>query len=98
MPTVIYNCPVGRLLYTTGDVGGAVRLFLNLLRGAPDFINAGLPLHNDGTAKAGGNDKVYLDDFKVAYQVSRHLRINPMPIHNLLRLFTVLEVNRTRRS
>ncbi|KAF8973873.1 ER-golgi trafficking TRAPP I complex 85 kDa subunit-domain-containing protein [Flammula alnicola] len=59
--------PLGRLLYTTGEVAGAVRLFLSLLRGASAFSNSGLPMLGDGTPKVPGNDKLYLDDFRVAY-------------------------------
>ncbi|KJA29295.1 hypothetical protein HYPSUDRAFT_176107 [Hypholoma sublateritium FD-334 SS-4] len=59
--------PLGRLLYTTGDLAGAVKLFLKLLRGSSAFSNAGLPMLGDGSLKVPGNDKVYLDDFKVAY-------------------------------
>jgi trafficking protein particle complex subunit 8 len=56
------------MLYTTGDVVGAVRLFLGLVRGTAAFsYNARL---QDGTAKIPGNDKLYLDDFRVAYNVS----------------------------
>ncbi|KAJ7169750.1 ER-golgi trafficking TRAPP I complex 85 kDa subunit-domain-containing protein [Mycena filopes] len=59
--------PLGRLLYTTGDVAGAVRFFLGLLRGSslPSSITA------NATAITGdgfpGTDKVFLDDFRVAF-------------------------------
>ena len=57
------------MLYTTGDVSTAVRLFLGLIRGAASFsYNA--RLLQDNTAKIPGNDKLYLDDFRVAYSVS----------------------------
>ncbi|KAG8880663.1 hypothetical protein FRB97_000617 [Tulasnella sp. 331] len=48
---------LGRLLYTTGDVTSAVRLFLRLLRGSV-FV-AGIP---------ADTDKVCLEDFRIAYQ------------------------------
>ncbi|KAJ3516458.1 hypothetical protein NLJ89_g1109 [Agrocybe chaxingu] len=57
--------PLGRLLYTTGDVAGAVRLFLGLLRGAPAFLSFNALL--DDAQKSLSNDKLYLDDFRVAY-------------------------------
>ena len=61
------------MLYTTGDVTGAVRLFLGLVRGAAPFsYNA--RLLQDGT-KISGNDKLYLDDFRVAYSVSLIIQI-----------------------
>lgn len=57
------------MLYTTGDLVSAVRLFLGLARGSASFAyNA--RLLQDGTAKIPGNDKLYLDDFRVAYSVS----------------------------
>ncbi|KAJ7900204.1 ER-golgi trafficking TRAPP I complex 85 kDa subunit-domain-containing protein [Mycena olivaceomarginata] len=63
--------PLGRLLYTTGDVAGAVRYFLGLLRGSS------LPLRLSTTngsatgddANFAGTDKVFLDDFRVAFAV-----------------------------
>lgn len=65
---------LGRMLYTTGDVAGAVQLFLSLVRGAASFsYNA--CLLQDGTAKTPGNDKLYLDDFRVAYSVCSIIKI-----------------------
>lgn len=67
---------LGRLLYTTGDVAGAVRFFLGLLRGSSGFLSPFVPHHssngivNEGT-KLPGTDKIFLDDFRVAYAVSR---------------------------
>ena len=67
MTDVEYIC-LGRMLYTTGDVTGAVQLFLGLVRGTASFsYNA--RLLQDGN-KISGNDKLYLDDFRVAYSVS----------------------------
>lgn len=61
------------MLYTTGDVARAVRLFLGLVRGAASFsYNA--RLLQDATARIPGNDKLYLDDFRVAYTVSTVIR------------------------
>lgn len=62
--------PPGRLLYTTGDVAGAVKLFLGLLRGSSAFTSAGHLALPDGTPKHSSNDKLYLDDFRVAFNVS----------------------------
>lgn len=68
----MWNICLGRMLYTTGDVTGAVRLFLGLVRGAASFsYNARL---QEGT-KILGNDKLYLDDFRVAYSVSLIIQI-----------------------
>ncbi|KAJ6574977.1 ER-golgi trafficking TRAPP I complex 85 kDa subunit-domain-containing protein [Mycena capillaripes] len=59
--------PLGRLLYTTGDVAGAVRLFLGLLRGStlppPPTANG----NATGDVGFAGTDKVFLDDFRVAF-------------------------------
>ncbi|KAJ7654956.1 ER-golgi trafficking TRAPP I complex 85 kDa subunit-domain-containing protein [Mycena polygramma] len=59
--------PLGRLLYTTGDVAGAVRLFLGLLRGS----TLPLPPANGNAvvdeSNLSGTHKVCLDDFRVAF-------------------------------
>ncbi|KAF9056514.1 ER-golgi trafficking TRAPP I complex 85 kDa subunit-domain-containing protein [Panaeolus papilionaceus] len=58
--------PLGRLLYTTGDVSGAVQIFLGLLRGASTFTPSPvLPI--DNVPKPSSSDKLYLEDFRVAY-------------------------------
>lgn len=44
--------------YTTGDVAGAVKLFLGLLRGS--VVVQGVP---------GDGDKVLLEDYRLAYEV-----------------------------
>ncbi|KZT72776.1 hypothetical protein DAEQUDRAFT_749133 [Daedalea quercina L-15889] len=60
---------LGRLLYTTGDTEGAVRYFLELLRGSVDTI---VSLSDDRADSKGGAedqitpDRVYLEDFRVA--------------------------------
>ncbi|KDQ08436.1 hypothetical protein BOTBODRAFT_148671 [Botryobasidium botryosum FD-172 SS1] len=46
---------LGRLKYTIGDTEGAVRLFLGLLKGSSG-------------KEIGGDDKVYLEDFRQAFQ------------------------------
>jgi len=50
---------IGRLKYTTGDTEGAVRFFMGLLKGS---------IMVDGVPEGG--DKVYLDDFRVAFEVN----------------------------
>ncbi|KAG6818052.1 hypothetical protein H0H87_009207 [Tephrocybe sp. NHM501043] len=57
--------PLGRLLYTTGDVAGAVRFFLGLLRGTQSSPLSS-PTPSEGN-KFPGTDKVFLDDFRVAF-------------------------------
>ncbi|CAK5264890.1 unnamed protein product [Mycena citricolor] len=51
--------PLGRLLYTTGDVAGAVGLFLGLFRDSLPRITS--------EAEGAGTDKMFLDDFRVAF-------------------------------
>lgn len=63
---------LGRLLYTTGDVSGAVRHFLGLLRwsSASSSPLAQLSSHAvDITKDPGNSDKVFLEDFQVAISV-----------------------------
>jgi trafficking protein particle complex subunit 8 len=67
----------GRLLYTTGDTEGAVRLFLGLLRESPtallNFTSTPPPLLANGAPHDSkppvGPDSVFLGDFRVAYTV-----------------------------
>lgn len=70
---------VGRLLYTTGDVEGAVKLFLGLLKGTSSGPSSsslhGPPTGQNGavpvpTQEAQVNlDKIFLEDFRVAFKV-----------------------------
>ncbi|KAI0932025.1 hypothetical protein AcV5_004630 [Taiwanofungus camphoratus] len=65
---------LGRLLYTTGDTGGAVRLFLGLLRwssSSRDCSQVFEKLANGNIQPEGrqiSTDKVYLEDFRVAFK------------------------------
>ncbi|KIJ68594.1 hypothetical protein HYDPIDRAFT_125323 [Hydnomerulius pinastri MD-312] len=61
--------PLGRLLYTTGDIKGAVRFFLGLLRWSSASSSPLAKLDReggDGVKEASGSDKVFLEDFRVA--------------------------------
>ncbi|TFK77235.1 hypothetical protein BDN72DRAFT_755266 [Pluteus cervinus] len=59
--------PLGRLLYTAGDVAGAVRFLLGLLKESHDYY----PQFANGDISADhlllSHDKLYLDDFRVAF-------------------------------
>lgn len=59
-------------MYTTGDISTAVKIFLGLLRGvSPQSVS--LPTKDvilEGDNKVSGTDKVFLDDFRVAFAVS----------------------------
>lgn len=74
---------IGRLLYTTGDVEGAINLFLGLLKGTSS-ISPSLPLPGpvtgpNGTVAAApptqetqvNLDKIFLEDFRAAFSVSQ---------------------------
>ncbi|TFK36848.1 ER-golgi trafficking TRAPP I complex 85 kDa subunit-domain-containing protein [Crucibulum laeve] len=58
----------GRLLYTTGDIEEAVHLFLSLLRGSSRILFSQTEEGAGGDGETGiqSNDKVFLDDFRVA--------------------------------
>jgi trafficking protein particle complex subunit 8 len=60
---------LGRLLYTTGDVVGAVKLFIGLLRGSME--PHGLPNRRTSgdTQQEMVPDKLFLEDFKTAFSV-----------------------------
>jgi hypothetical protein len=61
-------------MYATGDIDGAVRLFLGLLRGSPisrPFLSLPPRLNGEanGPAQPLETDKVYLEDFRTAFAV-----------------------------
>jgi len=67
--------PPGRLLYTTGNVSWAVRLFLGLLRESEPL---GLQVNcvPEGEIKQlSSRDKLSLGDFRVAFGVSSRRQI-----------------------
>lgn len=64
----------GRLLYTTGDIAGAVRFFLGLLRVSSLSLSSPSthPItngHTNGVVISEGSDKVFLEDFRVSFSV-----------------------------
>ncbi|KAF9229138.1 hypothetical protein BS17DRAFT_742850 [Gyrodon lividus] len=61
--------PLGRLLYTTGDIKGAVKSFLGLLRWSSASSSPLAKLNRDsgdGSKEVFNPDKVFLEDFRVA--------------------------------
>lgn len=63
--------PLARLLYTTGKVDEAVRMFLDILRGSP-YSNAPQPQPATSALgledpSASSEDKLFLDDFRVSF-------------------------------
>lgn len=73
---------LGRLLYTTGDIPGAVRCFLSLLRWSSASTSPLAQLSNrtvDNTKDPSNSDKVFLEDFQVAISV---MHLFPPPCSN----------------
>ena len=70
---------LGRLHYTSGDVERGVRFFLGLLHGSTRSTNFALseaPIGNSvQLPKSVMSDKVFLEDFRVAFQV-RHVPLS----------------------
>ncbi|KAG6878643.1 hypothetical protein C0993_001166 [Termitomyces sp. T159_Od127] len=90
--------PLGRLLYTTGDVANAVRFFLGLLRGSTGkpFDTSYLSTGSDDGNKLPGADKVYLDDFRVAYAHFKETLPESKQLKDLKLPFTFCLTQRTR--
>ncbi|KAJ7630805.1 ER-golgi trafficking TRAPP I complex 85 kDa subunit-domain-containing protein [Roridomyces roridus] len=83
--------PLGRLLYTTGDVVGAVRFFLGLLRGStlplpPTFASVETP----------SPEKVFLDDFRVAFSHLKSTAGDQLVLSDLRLPFTFCSLKQTR--
>lgn len=93
--------PLGRLLYTTGDISGAIRFFLGLLRGSHESPSRSyhLPL-TSGTinevANIPGADKVYLDDFRVAFAHLKSTSGDHPQVKELILPFTFCLAKQTR--
>ena len=75
-----FTLTLARLLYTTGEVSEAVRMFLAILRGSPylstppKLDTLALGLEDPGFAS---EDKLFLDDFRVSFTVCvSHILVN----------------------
>ncbi|KDQ63410.1 hypothetical protein JAAARDRAFT_169218 [Jaapia argillacea MUCL 33604] len=92
---------LGRLLYTTGDIERAVRLFSSLLRRsstcyvsiAPSLMTNG---NNSTDAKQLGTDKVYLEDFRVAFKHFLATSGDPGKLADLKLPFSLCRARQTR--
>ncbi|KAJ7125714.1 ER-golgi trafficking TRAPP I complex 85 kDa subunit-domain-containing protein [Mycena crocata] len=84
--------PLGRLLYTTGDVAGAVRFFLGLLHGS-SLPAANVTADNNNFP---GTDKVFLDDFRVAFAHFKSTAGDQVPLLDLKLPFTFCLQPQTR--
>ncbi|KAG8936905.1 hypothetical protein FRC02_009995 [Tulasnella sp. 418] len=70
MPSIEHS--LGRLKYGIGDVEGAIEFFLGLLKGSPS-----------GQGESGEGDKVYLDDFRVAFEHLKRISDSGMSFEDL---------------
>ncbi|KAF8898889.1 ER-golgi trafficking TRAPP I complex 85 kDa subunit-domain-containing protein [Infundibulicybe gibba] len=86
--------PLGRLLYTTGDVAGAVRFFLGLLRGSGGSMQ--IARKGAGEEQSPSNDKVFLDDFRVAFAHFKSISGDSVPLQDLELPFTFCLRKQTR--
>jgi len=70
----------GRLLYTSGNVADAVRIFLELLKLVPGGLTAqssNLADHSSGEQETtAGPEKIFLEDFRMALSVCKNLYLN----------------------
>ncbi|KZP10535.1 hypothetical protein FIBSPDRAFT_1051266 [Athelia psychrophila] len=92
--------PLGRLLYTTGDVGGAVRFFLGLLRGSDEALPVVTSPRANGefseSLKSLGTDKVFLEDFRVAFAHFKETSPDDPALSDLKAPFTFIVVRHSR--
>ncbi|KAG6841941.1 hypothetical protein C0991_005121 [Blastosporella zonata] len=89
--------PLGRLLYTTGNVAGAVRFFLGLLRGSTGKQSRSTPSSPSVEGnKLPGTDKVFLDDFRVAFAHFKAISPESKELTNLKLPFTFSLARQTR--
>ncbi|THV07645.1 hypothetical protein K435DRAFT_825459 [Dendrothele bispora CBS 962.96] len=86
--------PLGRLLYTTGEVKEAVGIFLGLLyRTSSTALSSLGPLSNESP---GETDKVYLEDFRVALDHLRAQSPDTEVLKDLKLPFTFFQPRQTR--
>ncbi|KAF5375128.1 hypothetical protein D9758_000414 [Tetrapyrgos nigripes] len=86
--------PLGRLLYTTGEVKEAVGIFLGLL-----YRTSSTALLSSGSLTAestGENDKVYLEDFRVALNHLRATSPEPRSLKDFKLPFTFCNPRQSR--
>ncbi|KAG8219699.1 ER-golgi trafficking TRAPP I complex 85 kDa subunit-domain-containing protein [Butyriboletus roseoflavus] len=77
--------PLGRLLYTTGDIKGAVKFFLGQLRwsSASSSPLAKIDRPNGDGSMEANSDKVLLEDFRVAFSHLRSISSQDIDVHDL---------------
>ncbi|KAK7059092.1 hypothetical protein VNI00_001716 [Paramarasmius palmivorus] len=76
--------PLARLLYTTGDVSNAVRIFLDLLKSSGSSTSTVTSADNgEEVAPPAQKDGVYLEDFRVALEHYKSITSNLEEISSL---------------
>ncbi|KIO33692.1 hypothetical protein M407DRAFT_231895, partial [Tulasnella calospora MUT 4182] len=84
LPSIEHS--LGRMKYTTGDVAGAVKLFLGLLKGS--VVVQGVP---------GDGDKVLLEDYRLAYEHLISTTSESPPLGEFSLPVSISQASRTRR-
>ncbi|KAI6047762.1 ER-golgi trafficking TRAPP I complex 85 kDa subunit-domain-containing protein [Pisolithus marmoratus] len=75
--------PLGRLLYATGEIRGAMKLFLGLLRWSS--VVSAWENSDDGDNKESlGSDKSYLEDFTVALSYLKSVSSQEVHLNDLI--------------
>ncbi|KAJ8468953.1 hypothetical protein ONZ45_g17058 [Pleurotus djamor] len=85
--------PLGRLLYTTGDIHDAVKYFLGLLSGFRSLVNAA---EVNEEQKLPPVDKVFLDDFRVAFAHYKTVSSDKLDLSGLSPPFALSRAKQTR--
>ncbi|KAL4266576.1 ER-golgi trafficking TRAPP I complex 85 kDa subunit-domain-containing protein [Pleurotus pulmonarius] len=90
--------PLGRLMYTTGEIHVAVKYFLGLLSGtrSPRIAPALPPPGPTEEPKAPSIDKVFLDDFRVAFAHYKSVSGDNLELDDLLPPFKLVRPRETK--
>ncbi|EGO05173.1 hypothetical protein SERLA73DRAFT_68802 [Serpula lacrymans var. lacrymans S7.3] len=88
--------PLGRLLYTTGDLSSAVRFFLGLLKPQSSLGPGTSRYENEENKAIPSTDKVFLEDFRVAFAHFKSTSGEDVTLPELKLPFTLAVLNQTR--
>ncbi|KAG9222665.1 hypothetical protein CCMSSC00406_0004579 [Pleurotus cornucopiae] len=90
--------PLGRLMYTTGEIHAAVKYFLGLLSGTRSLriAPAAPPPGPTEEPKAPSIDKVFLDDFRVAFAHYKTVSGDNLELDDLLPPFKLVRPRETK--
>ncbi|KDQ30937.1 hypothetical protein PLEOSDRAFT_1027421, partial [Pleurotus ostreatus PC15] len=90
--------PLGRLMYTTGEIHVAVKYFLGLLSGTRSLriAPAAPPPGPNEEPKAPSIDKVFLDDFRVAFAHYKTVSGDNLELDDLLPPFKLVRPRETK--